>query len=260
MIARSQVGVKALVVVTGFLLIMSSICAVASGQSRHRIRDGGEATTVIPGDVLRLHVLAHSDLPEDQAVKLKVRDAILEELASWPQMSTRTQSEALVLKRQALLAEIALHVVRDEGFAYPVRVQVGPRHFSERVYDDQVFPAGRYPSIVIILGDGAGQNWWCVLFPPLCFIDDEEEEQPPDDVDGLSHQILDQGTNPSLEADFAHDTADPANASAHAPTNTSNEIEWRIRLWDTIAQGVYTERVRAWLKVAWAATPLIDQP
>ena len=120
-------------------------------------------------NVLRLHVLANSDSEEDQALKLKVRDAVLaksEELFA----NCQTREDAIELTKQNLsvLEETARETLRAEGSDHSVRVELGEEVYPTRNYESFCFPAGNYLSLRIILGEGEGQNWWCVLYPPMC--------------------------------------------------------------------------------------------
>ena len=119
--------------------------------------------------VVRLHVLANSDTEEDQALKLQVRDGVLEAAAPLVEGCT-TQAEAV----EALTAHLpeleaaALSVVQSEGYDYPVTVLLGEEDYPTRTYESCAFPAGTYVSLRVLIGEGEGQNWWCCLFPPLC--------------------------------------------------------------------------------------------
>ena len=119
--------------------------------------------------VVRLHVLANSDSEEDQALKLKVRDALLEKTV--PLLSDCTSREeacAILEANQEELCRIAEEVVRTEGYDYPVTLLLGEEEYPERTYDSVCFPSGQYTSLRVCIGDAEGQNWWCCLFPPLC--------------------------------------------------------------------------------------------
>ena len=119
--------------------------------------------------VVRLHVLANSDTEEDQALKLMVRDGVLEAAAPLVEGCT-TQTEAV----EALTAHLndleaaALAVIESEGYDYPVTVLLGEEDYPTRTYESCAFPAGTYVSLRVLIGEGEGQNWWCCLFPPLC--------------------------------------------------------------------------------------------
>lgn len=119
--------------------------------------------------VLRLHVLANSDTDEDQALKLKVRDSILS--ASAPIMEgCETREEAIAALTDAIptLTSAASETIQREGFDYPVRIELCEEDYPTKSYESFCFPSGEYLSLRVLIGDAAGQNWWCVLFPPLC--------------------------------------------------------------------------------------------
>ena len=122
------------------------------------------------GELLRIHILAHDDSDAQQAVKLKVRDAILEALSpALTGVKSAQQAVQLVQRSLPLAQQVAQRTVREQGYDYPVRVQFGAYEFPDRVYGGQLVPAGTYTALRIELGDAAGRNWWCVMYPPLCF-------------------------------------------------------------------------------------------
>ena len=119
--------------------------------------------------VVRLHVLANSDSEEDQALKLKVRDGVLE--AAAPILEGCATQAAAVEALNAHLADLeaaARAVIRAEGRSDEVTVRLGEEDYPTRTYESCAFPAGTYVSLRICIGEAAGQNWWCCLFPPLC--------------------------------------------------------------------------------------------
>ena len=119
--------------------------------------------------VVRLHVLANSDNEADQALKLKVRDAVLEVSAPMVE-DCGTQAEAVETLTTHLteLEAAASAVIAAEGYDYPVTVLLGEEDYPTRTYESCAFPAGSYVSLRVCIGEAEGQNWWCCLFPPLC--------------------------------------------------------------------------------------------
>ena len=109
--------------------------------------------------ITRLHVLANSDVPEDQQLKLKVRDAVLEVAARHPVLDAEGLRE---------METAADKVIAREGYAYSVTVSRGQYYFDTRVYETFSLPAGKYDSVRVVIGEGKGQNWWCVVYPQLC--------------------------------------------------------------------------------------------
>ena len=118
-------------------------------------------------EVLRLHILANSDSPEDQAVKLRVRDALL---PLFEAAGTYEDARAFVLDHGAALLSVCQATLAVAGVPYGAQLLLGISDFPDRTYNGTLFPAGDYDALQIVLGDGAGHNWWCVLFPPLCIV------------------------------------------------------------------------------------------
>ncbi len=119
--------------------------------------------------VLRLHVLANSDSEEDQALKLKVRDGVLAVTAPlFENATTRDEAEAIVRAHMADIQTAAEAVVTENGSNQAVTVMLDLENYPTRNYESCAFPAGEYLSLRVCLGEAEGQNWWCVLFPPLC--------------------------------------------------------------------------------------------
>ena len=119
--------------------------------------------------VVRLHILAESNSEIDQQVKLKVRDALLTkntELLS--NKVTPENAEEYFENSKDELEKCANEVLKENGFNYTAKITLGKEYYTTRVYENLTFPAGTYTSVKVILGSGQGQNWWCVMFPPLC--------------------------------------------------------------------------------------------
>ncbi|MBP3486261.1 MAG: stage II sporulation protein R, partial [Oscillospiraceae bacterium] len=135
-----------------------------------------QSQSALAGSVLRLHVLAHSDSPRDQALKLQVRDAVLERAGQYlTGIGDRAEAEALLASHLDELADAGAAVVADAGYSYPVWVTLADSWFPTRRYEDFSLPAGVYRALRVTIGEGAGQNWWCVVFPPLCLASVTEE-------------------------------------------------------------------------------------
>ena len=119
--------------------------------------------------VVRLHVLANSDSGEDQALKLQVRDVVLERAtAILEQSADRREAESCLRGQLLELERIAAEEIAAEGYDYPVTVNLENTDFPTKEYDGFTLPAGEYLALRVIIGEGKGRNWWCVVFPPLC--------------------------------------------------------------------------------------------
>ncbi len=128
-----------------------------------------EAEARIYEDTVRLHILANSDEEEDQEVKIYVRDRLLTEYgAALSDSKNITEAEEKMRVLLPAMERDASLWLKEAGFSYGARVTLSDEWFDRREYADAVFPEGQYASLLVTLGDGAGKNWWCVMFPPLC--------------------------------------------------------------------------------------------
>lgn len=145
--------------------------------------------------VLRLHVLANSDDEADQNLKLKVRDRLLE-VSNEIYSNAKTREDAIKSTESnlALLQSEAQKVVIANGYDYPVSVELEDTYFTTRTYENITLPAGEYKALRVIIGEGAGHNWWCVMFPPLCISAASENEAQLDDVLNDEQMEFVQGT------------------------------------------------------------------
>lgn len=125
-------------------------------------------------NIIRLHIIAESDSQNDQAVKLKVRDRIIKEMSPvLSQSDDINKSKQIILDNMDKIKSIADDELRKNGFSYTAEAYLGESEFPTKVYNNITLPKGKYTSLKIILGNGEGQNWWCVMYPPLCFVDDD---------------------------------------------------------------------------------------
>lgn len=146
------------------LLVALIICGVlninAFSQQCESIRE----------KMLRMHVIANSDSEEDQQLKLKVRDVVLSAgKEAFDGSVTAIEAKEKITPYIDYLENTALETIKNEGFDYNVKITVEKEYFSTRTYDNSVtLPAGYYTAVKVIIGEGKGQNWWCVMFPPMC--------------------------------------------------------------------------------------------
>ncbi|WP_226581430.1 stage II sporulation protein R [Halobacillus litoralis] len=128
---------------------------------------------VIPDEAIRLRILADSNAAEDQSVKRNVRDDVNAEITKWVEELTSVEAaRELIQSRLPELEAIVEDSLKDQGLTYSYSVEYGTNvQFPTKLYGSYIYPAGEYEAILITLGEGEGDNWWCVLFPPLCFLD-----------------------------------------------------------------------------------------
>jgi len=151
-----------------FVLIISTILSLYIPKNEVTAND----EIVIPSDAIRLRILANSDSEEDQALKRKVRDAVNKEITKWvSELTSKEEAKQLLQSKIPEIQKIAEKVVEEENNNQTVKVKFGKVDFPTKLYGEFLYPAGTYEAILITLGKGEGANWWCVLFPPLCFLD-----------------------------------------------------------------------------------------
>lgn len=162
-------------------LIMFSIMILLMSWEGQRVDSaaatliGNQGTSNIPQDSIRLRILANSDRVSDQSVKRRVRDAVVEQMNSWVAQLDNPQSmdqaRDVIQNNLASIEKIVEQTLRSSGKDYEYKVELGVVPFPTKLYGGKVYPAGDYEALRISLGEGKGKNWWCVLFPPLCFVD-----------------------------------------------------------------------------------------
>jgi len=122
--------------------------------------------------LIRFHVIANSDSVQDQAVKLKVRDKVLEYISPKLKNSkSKEESEKILREHDKEIIKISENTLKENGYQYTVTTRIGKENFPVKVYGNITLPQGEYDAYKIIIGSGQGKNWWCVMFPPLCFVD-----------------------------------------------------------------------------------------
>lgn len=146
-----------------FLLAMSGL----------RRKEEALASRIAP-EILRFHVLANSDSAADQTLKLEVKDFILDKLQTGLETEEAASKEAIchyITVHKSALETAAEYYIKEQGFDYKVRVELAQCLFPEKTYGDMTFPAGTYDAVRVLIGQGKGKNFWCVLYPSLCYLD-----------------------------------------------------------------------------------------
>lgn len=134
----------------------------------------------INGKVIRLHVLANSDSFEDQQLKYKVRNKIITTFnEEFEDISTKSESSNIIIEKIHQIRCEAEEIVKEEGYDYNVDVYYGNYKFPRKMYEEIVLPEGYYDAVRIEIGKAEGSNWWCVMFPPLCFVDFGKNQEEP---------------------------------------------------------------------------------
>lgn len=175
-------GIAIGLVITGTL--MHFYGEAVKGQARQR---------AIAEQIIRLHVIANSDSEEDQAVKLKVKETIITYLRG-EMMDAHTVEEARQTIRAHLpeVEEIAREKLLEEGYTYEVSASLEDCYFPVKEYGDMTFPAGEYEALRVKLGKSSGRNWWCVMYPTLCFVDSTYQVVPESSKEKLKESLTEE--------------------------------------------------------------------
>lgn len=161
----------------GRILAAAALLALLMSTADGMVRSAA-AGREAAGEVVRLHIVAASDETEDQARKLQVRDALAQLLS--PDLSVcrdKAEAEAWIAARLPEIEDCVREVLKREGAPPAVTVRLATRHFPLRRYGRLTLPAGSYTALTITLGSGRGHNWWCVMYPPLCYSGDRPEKE-----------------------------------------------------------------------------------
>ena len=165
----------------------------------------------IADSIFRLHVIANSDSKEDQDLKYKVRDAVLEYMNNISaDCSSKEEVIRLAYEHQDDFISVAEKVIRENGFDYNVKIEIGNFEFPTKYYGDISLPAGFYDALKIEIGEAKGQNWWCVMFPPLCFVDvtsgvvpDESKQIMQDNLSDEEYSLISDNESSDIKFKFS---------------------------------------------------------
>lgn len=139
-----------------------------------------EGLSGIKGKVIRLHVLANSDTIEDQELKYKVRNKIITTFnEEFEGIRSKDESSSIIVEKINQIRCEAEEIIQEEGYNYDVDVYYGNYKFPRKMYEEIVLPEGYYDAVRIEIGEAEGSNWWCVMFPPLCFVDFGKGKEDP---------------------------------------------------------------------------------
>ena len=179
---NSKIGI--LLTLIFLLLIYTTICAFSYVQA---------VSTDISNSVFRLHVIANSKSDEDQSLKYKVRDNLLKYMNNiCSNCSSKKEAIELVTEHQEEFKQVALETIKNEGYSYDVKINIGNFEFPTKQYGDISLPAGFYDALRVEIGKAEGRNWWCVMFPSLCFVDISSGIVPEESKEDLQNVLSDE--------------------------------------------------------------------
>lgn len=193
--------VKMVIILSFLLFLYTTICAFSYAQN---------VSTDIANSVFRLHVIANSDSKEDQDLKYKVRDSLINYMNSiCANCENKEDAIKLVTEHKNDFKQIALDTIKDNGYSYDVNISIGNFSFPTKDYGDISLPAGFYDALRVEIGEAKGQNWWCVMFPPLCFVDvssgivpEESKEELEDNLSEEEYALVSNDSDTKIQFKF----------------------------------------------------------
>ena len=192
---------KMIVILSFLLFIYTAFCAFSYANN---------ISTNISNTVFRLHVIANSDSDEDQNLKYKVRDDLIEYMNNiCKNCSSKEEAIRIVDNNKENFKQIAFKRIKKEGHNYDVKIEIGNFEFPTKEYGDISLPAGMYDALKVEIGEAKGRNWWCVMFPPLCFVDissgvvpNESKEYLQENMSEEEFALISDNSSPDIQFKF----------------------------------------------------------
>lgn len=152
-----------------------------------------EHQQAVANEIIRLHVIANSDSREDQQLKLKVKETIVTYLrGEMSRADSVGDARQIIRDHIPDIEEIAREKIDMEGYSYPVEASLGESYFPIKEYGDLTFPAGDYEALRVKIGESQGRNWWCVMYPTLCFVDSTYQIVPEESKEKLKESLAEE--------------------------------------------------------------------
>lgn len=198
-IKNSKIGI--VLILSILLFLYTTICAISYVEA---------VSTDISSSVFRLHVIANSNSDEDQSLKYKVRDNLLNYMNNiCKDCNSKEEAINIVSKHQEEFKQVALETIKNEGYSYNVEIEIGNFEFPTKHYGDISLPAGFYDALKVEIGKAEGRNWWCVMFPSLCFVDvssgivpEESKEELQNVLSDEEYSIISDKSSPNIKLKF----------------------------------------------------------
>ena len=209
------------------LLTFASILSLYIPKSWAATENG--EVQVIPNDAIRLRILANSNSDADQEIKRIVRDRVNEQITEWvSELTSLEEARSVIVDNLDKLQEIAYDVLEEKGIDdQTVSIEFDEVAFPTKLYGNLLYPAGVYEAVLIKIGDGKGANWWCVLFPPLCFLDFSSGTAVSEGFEDEASEVMD-GTDQAVEA--YQDNSDAAQEANGKPVESVMEDDGQIEI------------------------------
>lgn len=179
---------KKLVIYISVLVIL--ICSLCGHAYIDNVKNN-DLIDSISSKIIRFHVLANSNSNEDQQLKIKVKDKIIEYI--FPKLKNSNnleESREILANNEEEIIKIANECIKENGYNYSVKIEFKRENFPEKVYGNISLPQGEYEAFRVLIGQAAGENWWCVMFPPICFVDVTKGQVSYDETEESMKEVL----------------------------------------------------------------------
>ena len=197
------IAVKKIIIL--FVVVIAT-AGLILGLNTYKKSESYRTQKEIADNIIRFHVRANSDSEADQALKLKVKDAVVTYLqGELSDVAGIDEARKILYDDSARIETIADEVIKSEGMAYDVNVYFETSYFPMKTYGDMTFPPGEYEAFRIDIGDAQGHNWWCVLFPPLCLVEQSYSVVPDDSKEQLKGLLSDEAYDTITMQDLDED-------------------------------------------------------
>lgn len=155
-----------------YIIVSIVMCMGILGWIGYKNLESASAQKILSTSAIRFHILANSDSTADQQLKMKVKENVVDYIyRNTGDFDSVQETKSFIIRNDKTIKKIARDTIISQGYDYSVTSTFGTDEFPDKSYGDVVFPAGSYTSYTVSIGSGKGHNWWCVLYPPLCFVD-----------------------------------------------------------------------------------------
>lgn len=182
----------------------------------------------VKDSLIRFHVIANSDNEEDQNLKVKVKNRVIDYLYPYLNSSESLDESRQIIKgKMEEVKKLAKEVVKENNYQYNVQVELSRENFPDKSYGNITLPQGNYEAFRIIIGDGQGRNWWCVMFPPLCFVDESKAEV---EYDKTEEKINSKQNASSLEVGMNFDENESDKSQDIDKESNENDVKIKFKI------------------------------
>lgn len=201
-------------IILGVIVVFSvSVCCACSKETVDSFKLSESKTLnyeEVKDSLIRFHVIANSDTENDQNLKIKVKNQIISYLYPYLNESdSLLESRNIIKEKMIYVKQIAQKVISENNYSYDVKVQLSRENFPDKSYGDIILPQGDYEAFRVIIGQGKGKNWWCVMFPPLCFVDESKALVEYDKMESKICDSIKRNKEVQSENDKQHDIKKP---------------------------------------------------